>query len=68
MLSSHLLPLVEEVCHRVCVIARGKVRALGTLDEIRARLREGHAGADGEASLEELFVRITDAAESEQRP
>jgi ABC-2 type transport system ATP-binding protein len=68
LLSSHLLPLVEEVCHRVCVIARGKVRALGTLDEIRARLREGHAGADGEASLEELFVRITDAAESEQRP
>jgi ABC-2 type transport system ATP-binding protein len=72
LLSSHLLPLVEEVCHRVCVIARGKVRALGTLDEIRAQLRDGHAGAEGggngEVSLEELFVRVTEAADSERHP
>src|SRR5580704_1706796 len=43
VLSSHLLPLVEEVCHRVCIIARGKVRALGTLAEIRAHLHDGSA-------------------------
>ena len=46
LLSSHLLPLVEEVCTRVCVIARGKVRAIGTLDEIRAQLRDP-SGAGG---------------------
>jgi ABC-2 type transport system ATP-binding protein len=56
VLSSHLLGLVEELCHRVLVLAGGRCVALGTLDEIRARL--GH----GDASLEELFVRITAAA------
>jgi ABC-2 type transport system ATP-binding protein len=71
LLSSHLLPLVEEVCHRICVIARGQVRALGTIDEIRTRLRESHAGANvtnvaDDVSLEELFVRVTE--ESEPRP
>jgi ABC-2 type transport system ATP-binding protein len=60
VLSSHLLPLVEELCDRVCVIARGRVRALGTIDEIRGQL--GAGGADEEVSLEELFVRITESA------
>jgi ABC-2 type transport system ATP-binding protein len=62
LLSSHLLPLVEEVCHRVCVIARGKVRAIGTLNEIRGQLGQGGPGTEGEESLEELFVRVTEAA------
>ena len=56
VLSSHLLPLVEELCDRICVIAGGKVRALGTIAEIRATL----GGSDG--SLEDLFVKITEAA------
>jgi len=53
VLSSHLLPLVEELCHRVLVIVHGRVVALGTLAEIRAQLG-GEAG-----SLEDLFLRIT---------
>jgi ABC-2 type transport system ATP-binding protein len=58
VLSSHLLPLVEELCARVLVIAHGKMRALGTLDDIRAQLA---ARGDGDGmSLEELFVRITE--------
>lgn len=56
VLSSHLLPLVEELCHRILVIAGGRVVALGSLAEIRARLSVPEAGS---ASLEELFVRIT---------
>jgi len=56
ILSSHLLPLVEELCHRVLVVAGGRMVAHGTVDEIRAAL----AGGDG-ASLEELFIRITTA-------
>ncbi len=55
VLSSHLLPLVEEVCHRVLVLSGGRCAALGTLDEIRARMAGGH----GDGSLEDLFVRIT---------
>jgi ABC-2 type transport system ATP-binding protein len=55
LLSSHLLPLVEELCHRVLVIAGGKRVAFGTLEEIRAQL----SGEGQGASLEELFIRIT---------
>ncbi len=54
VLSSHLLPLVEELCDEVLVIARGRMVAHGSLDEIRA---SAAAGAD--ASLEDVFVRIT---------
>jgi ABC-2 type transport system ATP-binding protein len=64
VLSSHLLPLVEEVCHRILVIAGGRAVALGTLADIRAHL----SGPEGSAaSLEELFIRITSAA-PEARP
>lgn len=60
VLSSHLLPLVEELCHRLLVIAGGRAVALGSLAEIRARLHGPGAEA---ASLEDLFVRITSAPE-----
>ena len=60
ILSSHLLPLVEELCHRVLVIAGGRMVAHGTVDEIRTAL----AGAAGD-SLEELFIRITTAGAGE---
>ncbi len=57
VLSSHLLGLVEELCERIVVLGAGRIVAGGTLDEIRARL----SGA-ADASLEEVFVRITAGA------
>jgi ABC-2 type transport system ATP-binding protein len=57
VLSSHLLPLVEELCHRVLVIVHGRVVALGSIAEIRAQL--GAPPGEGEESLEDLFIRIT---------
>lgn len=56
LLSSHLLPLVEELCHRILVIAGGKKVAFGSIEEIRSRL-SGPPGEGG--SLEDLFIRIT---------
>jgi len=65
VLSSHLLPLVEELCHRLLVIAGGRAMALGSLEAIRSRL----SGPEGEsASLEDLFVRITSGAGTEKTP
>ena len=61
VLSSHLLPLVEELCHRVLILARGRQVAYGTVPEIRAQV--GAAGG----SLEDLFLAITDA-EAKQAP
>lgn len=34
--SSHQLELVQRLCHRVGIIARGEMRALGTVDELRS--------------------------------
>jgi ABC-2 type transport system ATP-binding protein len=55
VVSSHLLDLVERLCGRILVLNRGRSVALGTLDEIRARV--SGAGAGG---LEELFFAITE--------
>src|SRR5947209_8649664 len=55
-LNSHLLTEVEQVCDRVAIIDRGRVIAIGTLDELRGeehsvRLRLGGLPAEGEALL-----------------
>jgi len=55
ILSSHLLHLVEELCTRLLVIRRGRVVALGTVQDIVAA-RPALAGL----TLEELFLALTD--------
>jgi ABC-2 type transport system ATP-binding protein len=37
LLSSHLMPEVEELCNRVAIIRQGRVAYEGSLDELRAR-------------------------------
>jgi ABC-2 type transport system ATP-binding protein len=48
--SSHVMALVERLCDHVAVIAKGRVVAQGTLDEVR-----------GGQSLEDAFVDIVGA-------
>ena len=50
--STHVLEVAEKLCTRIGVVARGQLRAEGTLDE----LRSGEVGA----SLEDLFLELTD--------
>ncbi len=61
-MSTHLLDMAERVCSRVGIIHRGGLVATGTLAELR-----GHVSQD--ASLEEVFLRITeeDAGQSVAR-
>jgi ABC-2 type transport system ATP-binding protein len=54
-LSTHLLDAAERLCHRVAIIQRGKLQAVGTPDELRARYE-----APG-LTLEDLFLRVTRA-------
>jgi len=58
--TSHLLDVVERVCDRVAVMASGRLRAVGPLDDLRAR-----AGSDG--TLEEVFGALTEAADPTAR-
>ncbi len=55
MVSSHMLHLVEEICHRILILQKGRTILEGSLAEIRARLPELDASAD----LEEIFMHAT---------
>jgi ABC-2 type transport system ATP-binding protein len=50
VLSSHVMALVEQFCDRVGVIAKGRLVAAGTLDQVR-----------GDGSLDDAFVRLVGA-------
>src|SRR5262249_45443935 len=34
LVTSHILPELSRICHRIAIITRGRLRAFGTLDEI----------------------------------
>ncbi len=56
-LSTHTLSIAEEVCDRIGILYKGRLVALGTLDELRER------AAAGNARLEEVFLKITEEEE-----
>ncbi|HEU5171113.1 MAG TPA: ABC transporter ATP-binding protein [Gemmatimonadales bacterium] len=58
LLSSHLLPMVEQVCDRVLVLHRGRAVAFGTIPEIVAS-RPELAGRP----LEEVFLGLVGEAD-----
>jgi ABC-2 type transport system ATP-binding protein len=57
LVTSHILPELARVCHRVAIITRGRLRACGTLDEIARQLSPMR-------TLEVLLVRAEDVGRS----
>jgi len=57
-LSTHLLDMAERLCTRVGIIHQGQLVAVGPLDSLREQLVPG-------GSLEEVFLKATQAAEDE---
>lgn len=55
LLSTHLLDVAARVCQRLGVLSAGRLRALGTPDEVCAQ-------AGGAASLEDAFLALTGRA------
>jgi len=53
MMSTHTLEVAEAMCDQIGIIQHGRIVAHGTMAEIRRQ----HAA--GEASLEELFLKLT---------
>ena len=47
ILSSHVMDLVQRLCDRVAIVATGRIRAAGTLDEVRSGM-----------TLEERFIQL----------
>src|SRR5436190_15835429 len=40
LVTSHILPELARICHRVAIITRGRLRAVGTLAEITRQLSQ----------------------------
>ena len=58
IISSHLLPLLEEVCSHVLLLHNGQRLAGGTLEEIVRQFHDPQA-AGAPPDLEEIFFRAT---------
>ncbi|MFZ5623025.1 MAG: ABC transporter ATP-binding protein [Gemmatimonadota bacterium] len=56
LMSTHTLEVAEAMCDRIAIIQNGRIAAHGTMDELR------HQTESGDASLEELFLKLTGGA------
>jgi ABC-2 type transport system ATP-binding protein len=52
MMSTHTLEVAEALCDRVAIIQNGKIRSVGTIEELRDE-------ATGGGGLEEIFLKLT---------
>ncbi len=57
LMSTHSLEVAEAMCERIAIIQHGKIVAEGTVDDLRRQHRAG------DASLEELFLKLTGGAQ-----
>ena len=53
LMSTHTLEVAESMCDRIAIMQSGRILAQGTMDELRVQT------ASGDASLEDLFLRLT---------
>jgi ABC-2 type transport system ATP-binding protein len=57
-ISSHILPIVEELCDRIGIIHQGKLIAVGTVEEILAQAQK--------KTLEDAFIALTGGVEEKE--
>jgi ABC-2 type transport system ATP-binding protein len=53
LMSTHTLEVAESMCDRIAIMQSGRILAQGTMNELREQT------ASGDASLEDLFLRLT---------
>ena len=53
MMSTHTLEVAESLCDRIAITQGGRIRAMGSMEELSARAEDGVHG------LEALFLRLT---------
>ncbi len=54
-MTNHVLEIAEKICEKVAIINRGKIIAIGTLNELRAKEKL--------YSLEDIFLKLTGSLE-----
>jgi ABC-2 type transport system ATP-binding protein len=55
MMSTHTLEVAQALCDRIAIIQTGRIRACGTISELRQQAAA--AGATG--GLEDIFLKLT---------
>ncbi len=60
LMSTHTLEIAEAMCDRIAIIHQGRIVAEGTVGDIRDQT------ASGDASLEELFLKLTGGGETRE--
>lgn len=53
LMSTHTLEVAETLCDEIAIIQNGRIRATGTMDDLRAVAQTGDVG------LEEIFLKLT---------
>jgi ABC-2 type transport system ATP-binding protein len=53
LMSTHTLEIAEAMCDRIAIVHEGRIAAEGTMDALRLQT------SSGDASLEELFLKLT---------
>jgi len=58
-LTTHTLAVAEALCDRIAIIHGGRIRAMGTMDELREQARSG-------SDLEDIFLKLTESSGAEE--
>lgn len=76
LISTHILEIAERLCDRVGIMHRGRLVAVGTMDELRATVARDGRGVDHHTyvtqestgySLEDIFLTLTGGVEAQDR-
>jgi ABC-2 type transport system ATP-binding protein len=59
-MSTHILEIAERVCDRVGIINQGRLGAVGSIEELKAKSRAGLV------SLEDIFLELTGGPEEQE--
>lgn len=60
LMSTHTLEVAETLCDRIAIIQDGRIRAEGTMDDLRGEAQSG------DADLEETFLKLTGGSEVQE--
>ena len=60
LMSTHILTTAEKYCDRILLLHNGKIRAQGTMDDLRAAFKMP------DATLDDLYIEMTKEQQNEQ--
>jgi len=60
LMSTHILSTAERYCDRILLLHNGKIRAQGTMDDLRVAFKMPHA------TLDDLYIEMTKEQQDEQ--